>query len=122
MSFSANGTNDAKNTTATFAVAGNYTFQVTITDMGGESTTSSVNVTVSQTLASIAVGPTTASITAGGTQQFTVTGQDQFGQTFDNPSVTWSLTGPGDFELQRPVRRRPTRPARLPCRPPAARS
>jgi autotransporter-associated beta strand protein len=95
VSFSANGTNAAKNTTATFTAAGNYTFQVTITDMGGESTTSSVNVTVNQTPTSVAVGPATANITAGGQQQFTVSVQDQFGQPIGNPPVTWSLTGPG---------------------------
>ncbi len=44
VSFSANGTNAAKNTTATFTKAGNYSFQVTITDAGGLSVTSSVNV------------------------------------------------------------------------------
>ena len=52
VSFSVNGTNGAKNTTATFTAAGNYSFQVTITDAGGLSTTSSVNVTVAQTLTS----------------------------------------------------------------------
>jgi hypothetical protein len=42
----ANGTNAAKNTTATFRQAGSYTLTVTITDVGGRSTTSSVAVTV----------------------------------------------------------------------------
>ena len=55
VSFSANGTNAAKNTTATFIQAGNYSFQVTITDAGGLSATSSVNVTVNQTLTAITV-------------------------------------------------------------------
>ena len=40
--FSANGSNAAKNTTATFSKAGSYTFQVTITDAGGLTATSSV--------------------------------------------------------------------------------
>ena len=35
VTFSANGSNAAKNTTATFTKAGSYTFQVTITDAGG---------------------------------------------------------------------------------------
>jgi glucuronoarabinoxylan endo-1,4-beta-xylanase len=51
VSFSANGTNAAKNTTATFTKAGFYSFQVTITDTGGLSTTSSVSVTVVSTIA-----------------------------------------------------------------------
>ena len=43
-------------------MAGNYTFQVTITDAAGLSVTSSVNVTVSQTLTSIVVSPGTATV------------------------------------------------------------
>ena len=50
--FSANGSNTAKNTTATFSQAGTYTFTVTITDPGGLTATSSVSVTVNQTLSS----------------------------------------------------------------------
>ena len=50
VTFSDNGDNTAKNTTATFSQAGNYTFQVTITDVGGLTATSSVDVAVSQTL------------------------------------------------------------------------
>ena len=34
VNFSANGSNAAKNTTATFSKAGNYSFQVTIADAG----------------------------------------------------------------------------------------
>ena len=97
VSFSANSTNAAKNTTATFTAAGTYNFLATITDLGGQSTTSTVNVTVKQTLMSIAVSPSSADITASGSQQFTVTGQDQFGQAVANPSITWSLTGLGSL-------------------------
>ena len=57
VTFSDNDDNTAKNTTATFSKAGSYTFQVTITDDGGLSTTSSVTVTVNQTLTSITVTP-----------------------------------------------------------------
>ena len=52
VAFSANGTNAAKVTTATFARAGAYNFLVTITDADGLSITSSVAVTVNQTLTS----------------------------------------------------------------------
>ncbi|HEX3776573.1 MAG TPA: malectin domain-containing carbohydrate-binding protein [Polyangiaceae bacterium] len=48
VSFSANGTNAAKNTTATFSQPGNYSFVVTIQDAQGASTTSSVAVSVTQ--------------------------------------------------------------------------
>jgi hypothetical protein len=46
VTFSANGNNTAKTTTASFAATGTYNLQVTITDQGGLSTTSSVTVTV----------------------------------------------------------------------------
>ena len=57
---SANGSNAAKNTTATFSVAGNYAFTVTITDPSGLTGTSSVAVTVNQTPTTLAVSPTSA--------------------------------------------------------------
>jgi hypothetical protein len=45
VTFSVNGPNKAKNTTATFPRAGRYTFQVTIADAGGLTATSSITVT-----------------------------------------------------------------------------
>ena len=48
VTFSANGPNRARNTTATFPSAGRYTFQVTLADAGGLTATSSVEVTVSR--------------------------------------------------------------------------
>jgi autotransporter-associated beta strand protein len=93
--FSCNGTNKAQNTTATFYQVGNYTFQVTITDGEGLTATSSVSVTVSQTLTSIAVAPA-GGLSAGGTLQFAATGLDQFGNALSSqPGFTWSTTGPG---------------------------
>ena len=64
VTFSANGGNTAKNTTATFSQAGTYGFTVTITDPGGLTATSSVSVTVNQTLTAIAVSPATVSLNA----------------------------------------------------------
>ena len=93
VNFSDNGTNGAKNTTATFSMAGSYSFTVTITDAGGLSTTSTVDVTVDQTLTAITVSPATASLTGGGTQQFTATGTDQFGVVLaTQPTFTWGTT------------------------------
>ncbi|MEI8195241.1 MAG: dockerin type I domain-containing protein, partial [Phycisphaerae bacterium] len=90
--FSANGTNAAKNATATFTKAGNYSFQVTLTDAGGLTTTSSVNVTVNPTLTSIGVTPATATVVSGQTRQFTATGYDQFGTALTvQPTFTWSV-------------------------------
>src|SRR5207244_8347156 len=42
VTFSANGTNAAKSSTATFTQAGTYTFQVTVTDQDGLTVTSQV--------------------------------------------------------------------------------
>ena len=95
--FSANGTNAAKNTVATFTAAGSYVLAVTITDSGGLTTTSNVNVTVSQTYSSVVVSPTAPNLTGGASQQFTATGLDQFGKPLvSQPTFTWTLvSGPG---------------------------
>jgi hypothetical protein len=94
--FSSNLTNAAKNTTATFKAAGAYTFQVTITDPAGLTATSSVAVTVQQTLTGLAVSPGTANLAAGATQQFSAAESDQFGNPMGAPvTCTWSLTGIG---------------------------
>jgi hypothetical protein len=100
VTFSANGSNAAKNTTATFTAAGTYTFTATITNAGGASATSSVTVTVSQTLTSIVVSPGSASLGTGVSQQFTAQGQDQFGAAMAvAPAVTWSVdSGAGTID------------------------
>ena len=91
--FSANGTNAAKQTVATFSNAGTYGFTVTIADAGGLTTTSSVNVVVNQSLTSIAVSPASVTVNVGGTQQFTATAKDQFGNAIaTQPSFTWTAT------------------------------
>ena len=93
VKFSVNGSNTAKNTTATFSEAGNYSFQVTITDAGGLTATSSVNVTVNQTLSAIAVAPASNNLHAGAVQQFTATAVDQFGTALaTQPSFNWTAT------------------------------
>jgi hypothetical protein len=89
--FSANGTNAAKNTVVTFDRAGAYTFLVTVTDAGGLTATSSVNVTVNQTLTSILVTPTAVTLVDGARQQFTAQALDQFSQPLAaQPSFAWS--------------------------------
>ena len=89
--YSVNGTNASKNTTATFSQAGSYTFTVTISDDSGQTVTSSVNVTVNQTLTTIAVTPPSPSIYENQTQQFTATAFDQFGIAMaTQPTITWS--------------------------------
>ncbi len=96
--FSNNGGNAAQNTTVTFHNAGVYTFQVTITNIYGLSTTSDVSVTVNQTLSSISLTPTSGNVYNNASLQFTATALDQFGQAMSTqPSWTWSLAGAGSL-------------------------
>jgi hypothetical protein len=95
-SFNINGTNAAKNSTATFYAAGSYTFQVTITDTSSLTVTSSVTVTVNQTRTSIGVSPGRVTLTPGSTQRFTASALDQFGNAMaTQPSFTWSIDSGG---------------------------
>ena len=94
--FSANGTNAAKDVTATFTAAGTYDFQATITDAGGLSTTSTVSVTVNPTLTSIAIQPGPAAMADNTTYPFSATGLDQFGNPLaSQPAFTWSVDDGG---------------------------
>ncbi len=96
VAFGANGTNAAKNTTATFNKAGSYTFQVTIRDQGGLTATSSITVTVNQTLTSIVVSPSSATVNTSANQQFSATARDQFGTNLaTQPTFTWTVSGGG---------------------------
>ena len=92
--YSYNGSNAAASTTVTFHKAGNYTFRVTVLDMGGLSAVSTVNVTVNQKQSSVGVSPSSAVLYLNQTQQFTASVDDQFG--FPMPtqpsSFAWSAT------------------------------
>jgi hypothetical protein len=92
VSFSANGTHSAQNTTAAFTLAGVYLFQVNITDQGNLTASSFVTVTLNQSLTSIAVAPATA-ISPLGTETFSASAVDQFGQPMasQTSAFTWSL-------------------------------
>ncbi|MFO0889051.1 MAG: IPT/TIG domain-containing protein [Isosphaeraceae bacterium] len=90
-SFSANGTNAAKNTVVAFDRAGAYTFTVTITDSGGLTVTNSVSVTVNQTFTRVLVSPSSVTLANGAKQQFSAQAIDQFGRPLaTQPSFTWS--------------------------------
>jgi alpha-L-arabinofuranosidase len=92
VTFSANGTNAASSTTATFSKAGSYSFQVTVSDPGGYIATSNVTVNVNQSLSSIKVSPATVTLAAGGQQQFTGVADDQFGNPMSaQPALSWSV-------------------------------
>ena len=91
--FSINGNNSGKNTTTTFAGAGNYRFKVTIQDTSGFKAISRVSVEVDQTLTSIVVSPSTSSVENGASQQFSASGEDQFGQPMaTEPTYTWAVS------------------------------
>ena len=96
VTFSVNGTNTAKATTAIFTKAGTYTFQVILSDLGNLTATSSVAVTVNPTLTTITVAPTTATLNISATQQYTASARDQFVTTLaTQPIFTWSVNGGG---------------------------
>ena len=96
VTFGSNGSNPAKNTTATFTKAGSYTLQVTVADQPGLTATSQVTVTVDQTLTSIVVSPASAAVNAAASQPFTAIARDQFGSNLaTQPSFTWSVSGGG---------------------------
>jgi hypothetical protein len=91
--FNVNGTSTAQNTTATFTRAGNYTFLVTVVNSLKLTATSSVVVTVEQTLTTISVKPSSASPYVGATLQFSAAGYDQFGAALaSQPAFSWSTT------------------------------
>ncbi len=94
VTFSDNGTNTAKNTTATFTSAGFYNFLVTISDPGGSTVTNAVSVLVAQTLASVVVTPAAAVVAGGAIQQFSASGRDQFSQPMA-VSATWTIAAGG---------------------------
>jgi hypothetical protein len=99
VTFSANGTNGAKSTTATFTAAGTYAFLVTLQDGGGLTATSPVTVTVNQTLTSIAVTPATATVAPSASRQFAASARDQFGVTLTpQPSFAWTVSGGGTID------------------------
>ncbi len=96
VSFSANGTNGAKNTTATFTAAGTYSFQVTVKDQGNLTVASAVTLTVNRTLTSIVVTPASTTVSASAAQQFTATARDQFATNLPSqPTFTWTVSGGG---------------------------
>ena len=94
VTFSANGSNAAKSSLATFTKAGSYPFQVTITDLIGQTATSAVTVTVNQTTTTVGVTPATPVVHVGAAQTFIATGRDQFTDALaSQPVFSWSVTG-----------------------------
>lgn len=98
VTFSVNGTNAAKTTTATFPAPGTYSFQVTVTDPGSLSSQSSVTVDVLRTAVTVTVTPSAVTIAPSATQQFTANVIDQFNQAITNPTLLWSVNGGGTVD------------------------
>src|SRR5262249_38489086 len=98
VGYSGNGTNSAKNVTATFSQAGSYHFRVTVSDTQGASTTSDVIVTVNQTLTSLVIAPGSSAVNENQAVQFGATGYDQFTAAMVTPpAIAWSSTGVGSI-------------------------
>ncbi len=96
--FSANGTNASKTTTATFASAGKYIFQVAVTDAGGLSTSQQITVEVIATPSSeLAISPASTVVGLNNTQQFVASELDQFGDPVV-VSAVWSVNGGGTID------------------------
>ncbi len=96
VSFSENGNNAAQQTTATFAAAGSYTFEVTVRDGPGAVSTATIGVMVSATPSALSLSPATVTFAKGTSQVFTASLADQFGAPISRtPSTIWSNTGGG---------------------------
>ena len=89
--FSANNTNAAKNTTATFSKVGTYQLAVTIIDPEGAATNATLIANVLPTLTTIYVTSANASVKQGQTLQFSAVASDQFGDALaTQPNFVWS--------------------------------
>ncbi len=94
VQFSANGTNAAKNVTATFSRSGVFPFTVTVRDVAGLSATNQISVTVVATPTQLQISPTSVVLESGQTQQFSVSAVDQFGLAVALTSQPqWSAQG-----------------------------
>ncbi|MCI0683086.1 MAG: IPT/TIG domain-containing protein [Gemmataceae bacterium] len=94
--FSANGTNVAKTSTATFFKSGFYQFQVTARDAEGLTASSVVSVTVVQAISSVAITPSIVKLVIRKSIRFTAYATDQFGEWLAvQPVFVWTRTGKG---------------------------
>jgi hypothetical protein len=99
VTFTSNGTNAAKATTAMFIAAGTYSLQVTVKDQGGLTALSAASVTVTAKVTSIVITPATASVSISATQQFTAVARNQFAQALSpQPTFTWTVSGGGSID------------------------
>jgi hypothetical protein len=95
VQYSENATNSASQTTATFAKAGIYHFQVLVRDPDGLTASSGVEVEVVPVLSSIQLDPETAELEGGESLEFVVNLRDQFNHAMEisEESVDWEAEG-----------------------------
>ena len=99
VSFSVNGSNAAKRTTASFSAPGDYTFVVAVSDAEGLTATSAVAVAVQATPTSVRVLPAAAEVETGRTKLFAAAACDQFGLPLDpQPAFAWNVSGGGTID------------------------
>jgi fibronectin type 3 domain-containing protein len=79
VTFTANGTHNASNTTANFSAAGVYQFQVMVSNGVNTTTSNPVTVTVNQTLTGLTISPAAATVYDGSALLLIANGLDQFG-------------------------------------------
>lgn len=92
VAFSANGTNGARSTVATFSAAGSYAFTVVIRDLENLTATIAVAVVVTATQQTVTVTPSIAVVPPSGTRQLAASVEDQFGNALSpTPSVEWAV-------------------------------
>lgn len=92
--FSANNSNAASTTQATFFAAGAYSFRVSVTDAQGQAVNSSpLAVTVNTTADNVDISPAAATTNPGAQVQFSAAVFDQFGAAMPSVPVSWSAGG-----------------------------
>lgn len=99
VTFSDNGTNTAKSTTATFSKAGTYPLLVSVVDQTGNMASSVVSAEVAQTATVVQVAPGSAAVAPGATLTFAATVEDQFGDSLaPQPAIAWTVSGGGAID------------------------
>jgi hypothetical protein len=99
VSVSPNASNSASTTTARFEEAGDYIATVTVTDAGGLSSASTVNLRVVQSAAELTISPRDSTLAVGESLRYAAMLNDQFGAVLlEQPaSFNWSVSGGGDI-------------------------
>ncbi len=101
VAFSPNGSNAARESTATFTRAGTYQLTATVQDPFGLSAQSSVDVVVEQRAGEVKVTPLQATVKPNGTAQFIARARDQFGAPMvPQPAFNWAVSAGGSIDAE----------------------